>query len=107
MVSAFHCECHGILRIDENWQRQYSYLLSDSTVFLKPGANSEGYWKNSHLVAQVKEVALPIFKVLHPEYDGIFIFQNHHAKAPDALRAKYESDERWSKPADNTRWVLF
>ena len=63
-------------------------IPADSTVLLKPGANAEGYWKNSDLVNQLKEKALPIFKILHPDSDGLFLFdnsQNHHAKAPDAL----------------------
>jgi hypothetical protein len=88
MVSAFLCECHGILRLDEDQQRQYPDIPADSTVFLKPGANSEGYWKNCDLVLQIKEKALPIFKLLHPNCDGLFMFdnsQNHHAKPPDAL----------------------
>ena len=88
MVSAFLCECHGILRLNEEQQIQYPDVPADSTVFLKPGVNAEGYWKNSDLVAQVKDKALPIFKVLHPDSDGLFVFdnsQNHHAKPPDAL----------------------
>jgi hypothetical protein len=91
MVSSFLCECHGLLKFDEQLQKEYPGIASDSTVstvFLKPGANSEGYWKNSELVAQVREKVLPIFRVLHPNCDGVFLFdnsQNHHAKTPDAL----------------------
>ena len=60
MMSAFLCECHGILRLDDNLKRQHPDIPSDATVFLKPGANAEGYWKNSELIAQVKK-AMPIF----------------------------------------------
>jgi hypothetical protein len=87
MVSDFLCECHGLFKLDEQLQKEYSDIASDSMVFLKPGANSEGYWKNFNLVAQVREKALPIFRVLHPNCDGIFLIdnsQNHHAKTPDA-----------------------
>jgi hypothetical protein len=40
------------------------------------------------LVKQLKDRAFPIFKILHPNCDGLFVFdnsQNHHAKPPDAL----------------------
>ena len=50
--------------------------------------NAEGYWKNSDLVKQLMKKAFPIFRVLHPDCDGLFMFdnsQNHHAKPPDAL----------------------
>ena len=90
MVSAFLCECHGILRLTDDLKSQHPEIPDDSTVFLKPGANGDGYWKNCDLIAQVKDKAIPIFKLLHPDCDGLFIFdnsQNHHAKAPDALNA--------------------
>ena len=63
MVSAFVCECHGIMKRDEQQQLLYPDSPVDSTVFMKPGANAEGYWKNSDLVSQVKEKALPLFKI--------------------------------------------
>lgn len=88
MVSAFLCECHGLLKLNEDLQRQFPDVEKDSTVYLKPGVNSEGYWKNADLVEQVEKMAMPIFKILHPNCDGLFIFdnsQNHHAKSPDAL----------------------
>jgi hypothetical protein len=88
MVSGFLCECHGILRLNEAQREQHPDVPPDSTVFLKPGAIAQGYWKNSDLVSQVRDKALPIFKVLHPNSYGLFIFdnsQNHHAKPPDAL----------------------
>jgi hypothetical protein len=52
------------------------------------GANADGYWKNSDLIAQVQNQAIPIFKVLHPGCQGLFVFDNfqsHHARPPDAL----------------------
>lgn len=88
MVSAFLCECHGVLKLTPDLQAKHPDIPADSTVYLKPGANSEGYWKNSDLVDQVRNKAIPIFKILHPDCDGLFVFdnsQNHHAKAPDAL----------------------
>lgn len=88
MVSALLCECHGILRLPTELQQRFPDVAPDSTVIIKPGVNNEGYWRNADLVAQIKDKAIPIFKILHPDSDGLFIFdnsQNHHAKAPDAL----------------------
>lgn len=88
MVSAFLCECHGLLRLSEEQQSSHPGVPTDATVTIKPGANAEGYWRNADLVKQLKEKAFPIFKVLHPDCDGLFMFdnsQNHHAKPPDAL----------------------
>jgi hypothetical protein len=90
MVSAFLCECHGILRLDDELRTQHPDIAADSTVFLKPGVNCEGYWKNSDLIEQVKEKAIPIFNLLHQDCDALFMFdnsQNHHARPPDALIA--------------------
>ena len=48
--------------------------------------------KMKTLVYQLKNKVIPIFKVLHPESDALFLFDismNHHAKASDALVAGY------------------
>jgi hypothetical protein len=88
MVSAFLCECHGLLRLNDEQKILHPDVSADATVIIKPGMNAEGYWKNSDLVKQLVEKAFPIFRILHPDCDGLFMFdnsQNHHAKPPDAL----------------------
>lgn len=90
MVSAFLCECHGILRLSDEQSSQHPGIEKDSTEIIKPGSNAEGYWTNADLVKQCKQKAMPIFKVLHPNCDAIFVFDNsanHHAFSPDALVA--------------------
>jgi hypothetical protein len=89
MVSAFLCECHGLLRLSDEQSSHHSEACGDSTQIIRPGTNSEGYWTNSDLVRQTKN-AMTIFKILHPNSDALFIFDNsanHHAFAPDALVA--------------------
>lgn len=89
MVSAFLCECHGLLRLSDEQKRAFPDTDSDSTQIIRPGANSEGYWTNADLVSQTKK-AMWIFKILHPNCDALFVFDNsanHHAFAPDALVA--------------------
>jgi hypothetical protein len=91
MVSAFLCECHGLLKLNESEQQQHPDIPGDSTVILKFGINAEGYWKHADLVQQLKEKAIPVFKALHPDSDGICLFDNsqtHHAKPPDALSGR-------------------
>lgn len=91
MVSEFLCECHGRLVLDAEQQKLYPEIPPEATVILKPGKNADGWWTNEDLVNQIKLRVLPIFKVLHPDSDGLFLFdnsQNHHAMSPDALIAE-------------------
>ena len=90
MVSDFLCECHGPLRLSEEQQTLHPDIPKESRIMLHPGKNAEGYWTNAKLVEQVRDRAIPIFQILHPNCDGLFAFdnsQNHHAMAPDALVA--------------------
>lgn len=50
MVSAFLCECQGLLRLSVNQQAHSHDIPADSTVLLKSRANAESYWRNSDLV---------------------------------------------------------
>ena len=91
MVSAFLCECHGLLQLPTELADQNPDLPKEALVIIKPGKNCDGYWKNSDLVNQVERLVMPIFNVLHPGCDALFMFdnsQNHHALPPDALNAK-------------------
>ena len=47
MISAFLCECHGLLNLSESEKQRNPDIASDSTVILKPGTNADGYWKNA------------------------------------------------------------
>ena len=90
IVSEFLCECHGRLSLSDDDQMSYPFFPSEATVIIKPGAGSK-YWENKDLVDQLKNKVIPIFKVLHPNSDALFLFDNsmnHHAKAPDALVAR-------------------
>ena len=90
MVSAFLCECHGLLRLSDELCLQFPDAPVDSTEIIRPGCNGDGYWTNEDLVKQTKLKALPIFKILHPHSDALFMFDNsanHHVFAPDALVA--------------------
>jgi transposase len=91
MVSEFLCECHGRLTLSEEYQIQHPDLPCEATVIIKPGGGAR-YWENRDLVDQLKSKVIPIFKVLHPNSDALFVFDNsmnHHARAPDALVASH------------------
>ena len=85
MVSEFLCECHGQMQLPE-----LNETSPSSTVeIITPGKNADGYWTNKNLIDRIKKV-IPIFEELHPNCTALFMFdnsQNHHALAPDALRA--------------------
>ena len=87
MVSAFLCKCHGLLRLSDEQRLEHPDADFDATEIIRPGSNSEGYWTNADLVKQtMKEMST--FKILHPDCDALFIFDNsanHHAYAPDAM----------------------
>jgi hypothetical protein len=88
MVSAFLCECHELLKLNDHQKAFYPNVPEDATVTLKPSVNAEGYWRNADFVKQLEEKAFPIIKVMHPDSDGLFMFdnsQNQHAKPPDAF----------------------
>ena len=90
MVSAFLCECHGLLRLSPEQELLYPDLEPDSTEIIKPGSGGDGFWTNADLVRQTKLKAIPIFKALYPGCDALFVFDNsanHHAFAPDAIVA--------------------
>jgi hypothetical protein len=91
MVSEFMCQCHGHMELTEE---QFLLMPPGSQLriaqkTLKPGVNAEGYWTGEHVVAQLKEDAIPIFNILHPGKQALFMFDNssnHNVFAPDALK---------------------
>jgi hypothetical protein len=90
MVSEFICECHGRMMLKPEQQAANPGVPVETLKIIRPGKNGDGYWDNADLVKQVKEQALPIFRILHPDCDALFAFDNsanHHAMAPDALVA--------------------
>ena len=90
MVSEFLCECHGRMRLSDGQRLQYPDVPAEATMIIKPGKNADGYWDCEDLVMQTKDRAIPIFKILHPDCDALFVFDNssgHLAFAPDALIA--------------------
>src|SRR5689334_10497344 len=110
MVSEFLCECHGRLKLSDEDHILYPLLPAEATVIIKPGAGSK-YWDNEDLVNQLKTKVIPIFKILHPDSDGLFVFDNsmnHHAKAPDALVARNLnlSDGGVNTPKLRSGWFL-
>lgn len=61
-----------------------------SRVIFFAGKNRQGWWCNDDLVQQLANKVIPIFEALHPNARSLFIFDissNHHAVAPDGLKA--------------------
>lgn len=81
MVSAFVCDCHGIMIDDElNLKSYYSIL---------PGKNRDGWFTNDDLIEQLNN-CMPLFNKLHPNSNLLFAFDNsmtHHKRPNDGLNA--------------------
>lgn len=89
MVSAFLCQCHGLLRLPKETAELHPEIPADSTIIMHPGTNKDGYFTNEHLGHQTKTM-LKIFEVLHPGCTALVAYDNssnHHAMADDALVA--------------------
>ena len=91
MVSDFLCACHGPLKISKEMANQLGLSSERARVIIMPGKNKDGWWKSEDMVEQLKNLAIPIFKALHPTCIGVFLFDqstNHNAYSMDALVAK-------------------
>ncbi|KAG2204123.1 hypothetical protein INT47_011606 [Mucor saturninus] len=80
MVSEFQCPCHGTMK-SAGWT---------SRRFFKAGVGREGYWKYTDMLEQLQDDAIPLFELLHPGCQAVFLFDNssnHNAFGDDALVA--------------------
>ena len=80
MVSEFQCPCHGTMRQSPGWT---------SRILFEAGGNREKWWTHQHMVQQLEDDVIPIFELLHPGCQALFIFDqssNHNAYVSDALR---------------------
>ena len=76
MVSEFLTEACGRLKLTAEYIKNYPNVPEEARVYLKPGANEEGYWTTAHLIEQVKDKAIPIFEALFPNCITVFAFDN-------------------------------
>ncbi|CAG8581173.1 168_t:CDS:1 [Paraglomus occultum] len=78
----------GRLKLTAEHIENYPDVPDEARVYLKPGANEEGYWTATHLIEQVGYKAI---EALFPNCIAVFAFDNssnHSAFAADALVAK-------------------
>ena len=64
------------------------------SVIIEPGKNHDGYWQATDILKQLEEKAIPVFRQMHPEARGLFVFDNstnHGAYAADSLVAVVSS----------------
>lgn len=65
--------------------------VSDAAVVIHPGSKGDAWWDMKQLISQIKTQALPIFEAMHPDCQGVFIFDcssAHEAYGPNALRVQ-------------------
>ena len=90
MVSEFLLETIGRLKFTDEFAANDINIPKEARKFLRPGKNEEGWWTSEHLIDQVVNYAIPIFKQLYPNAIGVFAFDNstnHGAMAKDGLNA--------------------
>lgn len=90
MISEFLCKCHGPMKLNEAQQAENPGVPSETCTIIVPEKQQDGYWTAANLIDKVKTKAMPIFKILHPRFDALFLFdnsQNHRSLPPDVLRA--------------------
>ena len=86
MVSDFLCPCHGRLKLDPDHPMYDQLQHKEARVMIFPGANKDGYWRNEHMVEQVKDRAIPIFEALHPGCKGeLRAIQNEISRVADPI----------------------
>src|SRR5438128_5279895 len=76
MLSEYLTKAFGRLKITAENIENYPDVPEEARVYLKPGANEEGYWTAMHLIEQVEYKAIPIFKALFPNCIAVFAFDN-------------------------------
>lgn len=65
--------------------------VTDAAVVIHPGTKGDPWWDMSQLIDQIKTRALPIFDLLHPDKQGVFVFDcssAHEAYGASALRVQ-------------------
>lgn len=109
MISGFCCPCHGPMALSPELAAQHPEVARNADVETYscnafPDGHSfvsidvgkkygeDGYWTSAHLDVQLKKRAIAIFKLLHPNCEGLWLFdnsQNHQAMAEDGLRVTH------------------
>ena len=89
MVIELLCACNSRLRLSRE-QAEILGIPDSARNIMKPGKNKKGSWKSEDMVAQLQNLALPIFEAPHPNCTGVFPFDqstNHNAYSENALLA--------------------
>lgn len=76
----------------EQFNRNVSFpTVENAAVFIYTGEKAEKWWDTEKLIKQVKESVIPIFNLLHPNIQGVFVFDcslAHEAYGPTAIRVQ-------------------
>ena len=78
------------MKLNQEQREKVPDIPFATRTIIVPGKQQDGYWTAANLIDQVRRTAVPIFKILHPHADALFLFdnsQNHRCLPPDALRA--------------------
>ena len=128
MISGFCCPCHGPMVLPPDLAAAHPHVAKNADVGTYscnafPDGHSfvsidvgkkygeDGYWTSEHLDVQLEKRAIAIFKILHPDCEGLWLFdnsQNHQARAENALHVSHLNLSDGGKNAPKLRagWFL-
>ncbi|EFP74316.1 uncharacterized protein PGTG_00272 [Puccinia graminis f. sp. tritici CRL 75-36-700-3] len=96
-ISNFILETTGQLKLsDEEFNKSQHDASTkpesaDAATIIYPGSNGDNWWDMEQLCHQVLQKAIPIFELLHPHSQAVFVFDcssAHDAYAKTALRVQ-------------------
>jgi hypothetical protein len=60
------------MKLNDAQRAEHSEVPLETCIIILPG-NQDDYWSASNLIEQVQTKAMPIFNILHPVADSLFL----------------------------------
>ncbi|POW23227.1 hypothetical protein PSHT_00407 [Puccinia striiformis] len=103
-ISDFILETTGRLKLSEEQSQGTTIESGDAATIIYPGSTGDKWWDMEQLCHQVSTKAIPIFEVLHPNLQAVFVFDcssAHGAFSKTALRVQNMN----LKPGGKQSWL--
>jgi hypothetical protein len=70
----FILETKGRLKLSKEQLKEHSLKSDDAATLIYPGSTGDSWWDMEQLCHQVSTKAIPIFEILHPDSQAVFVF---------------------------------
>ncbi|OAV89977.1 hypothetical protein PTTG_12481 [Puccinia triticina 1-1 BBBD Race 1] len=90
-ISDFILETTGRLKLSAEQFAETGIESDDAATIIYPGSNGDKWWDMEQLCHQVAKKAIPVFELLHPNCQAVFVFDcssAHGAFSKSALRVQ-------------------